>query len=375
MARPSSALLALEDGTIVVGRALGARGETFGEAVFNTAMAGYQEILTDPSYAGQVVVMTAPQIGNYGLNAEDPESARVRAAGFVVREAARRPSSWRAETSLHDALAAAGTVGIEGVDTRMLTLRIRRGGAMRCGITTEDTDAASFLRRVQEQPGMAGADLAHDVSTPQPYGAETVVGPASPGHGRVFGVVAYDFGLKRNLLRMLAGAGCEVTVVPARTAPAEVLGLDPDGVFLSNGPGDPAATAYGVEAAGEVLAAGVPTFGVCLGHQLMALALGATTSKLPFGHRGANHPVRDAETGRVLVPSHNHGFTVDPASLPGAGGLVPTHWNLNDGTLEGFRCLDRPAFAVQFHPEAAPGPHDAADLVHRFRRLMADAAA
>jgi carbamoyl-phosphate synthase small subunit len=389
----TKALLALEDGTTVVGRSFGARGEAFGEAVFNTAMSGYQEVLTDPSYARQVVVMTAPQVGNYGTNAEDPESSRVHVAAFVVREASRRASSWRAERTLADELAVAGVVGIDEVDTRMLTLRIRRGGAMRCGVTTDDVSTAEFVERVRSQPGMEGADLAHEVSAGGAYEARAVVGPASGAHAPVFRVAAYDFGLKRNILRMLAAGGIEATVVPARTPAADVLAGGFDGVFLSNGPGDPAVTSYGIEAARACLDAGVPVFGICLGHQLLARALGLSTYKLRFGHRGANHPVKDLDTGGVDITSHNHGFAVDPGEPRGGAGLAPaalreaprvttphgdvalTHWNLNDGTLEGLRCEDRPAFGVQYHPEAAPGPHDAAHLFERFRRLMADAAA
>ncbi|MBI4259268.1 MAG: glutamine-hydrolyzing carbamoyl-phosphate synthase small subunit [Actinobacteria bacterium] len=376
------ALLALEDGTVARGRAFGAAGEAFGEAVFNTGMAGYQEVLTDPSYARQVVVMTAPHQGNYGTNDEDGESSSVQVAGFVVREASRRASSWRARRTLSEELEAAGVVGIEEVDTRALTLRIREGGAMRCGITTEDIDPASFVERVGAQPGMEGADLAHAVSASEPYEAAGVVGPAAGERGRVHRVAAYDFGLKRNILRRLAAAGCEATVFPARTPAAEVLAGGYDGVFLSNGPGDPAATSYGTRAARDVLEAGVPLFGICLGHQLLALALGGSTYKLKFGHRGVNQPVIDVDSGRIEITSHNHGFAVDADGWAGAprvespfGPVVLTHWNLNDGTLEGLRCVDRPAFSVQYHPEAAPGPHDASHLFGRFRELMARAQA
>jgi len=368
-------LLALEDGTVFRGLGFGATGEAFGEAVFNTAMSGYQEVLTDPSYAGQVVAMTSPHQGNYGTNAEDPESERVQVAGFVVREASRRASSWRATGTLHGDLAEAGVVGIEGIDTRRLTLRLRDRGSMRCGVSTEDLEPESLLERVRATPGMEGADLAKDVSAHDPYEASELVGPASTAHGRVLRVAAYDFGLKRNILRRLADAGIEATVFPAQT-PASEIG-DVDGVFLSNGPGDPAATRYGIEATRELLGT-VPIFGICLGHQLLALALGGRTYKMPFGHRGANQPVKDVRAGRVEVTSHNHGFAVDPDGWSREGNVAQTafgraeltHWNLNDGTLEGFRCLDVPALSVQYHPEAAPGPHDARHLFGEFRTLM-----
>jgi carbamoyl-phosphate synthase small subunit len=370
-----AALLALEDGSVFRGRSFGSVGEAFGEAVFNTAMSGYQEVLSDPSYAGQVVAMTSPHQGNYGTNREDPESGRVQVAGFVVREASRRASSWRATGTLRDELAAAGVVGLEGVDTRRLTLRLRERGAMRCAISTEDLEPASLVERARAQPGMEGADLARRVSTTQPYPARELVGPASTAHGRVFRVAAYDFGLKRNILRRLADAGIEATVVPADTPAGDVGGVD--GVFLSNGPGDPAATRYGIAAAHGLLGRH-PIFGICLGHQLLALALGGRTYKMKFGHRGVNQPVQDRRTGRVEVTSHNHGFAVDPNGWPmedgsartSFGRVELTHWNLNDGTLEGLRCLDVKAMSVQYHPEAAPGPHDSRYLFEEFRALM-----
>ena len=370
------ALLALEDGTTFRGTSFGAPGEALGEAVFNTGMSGYQEVLTDPSYAGQIVTMTATHQGNYGTNAEDPESRRIQVSAFVVREAARRASSWRATRTLRDELAAAGVVGLEGIDTRKLTLRLRDRGAMRCGVSTEDLDAPSLLERVRATSGMQGADLARSVSTPERYEARELVGAVASEPGRTFRVAAYDFGLKRNILRQLAGAGIDVTVVPAETPPDEVMREGFDGVFLSNGPGDPEATSYGVAAAAGLLGA-LPVFGICLGHQLLGLALGGRTYKMPFGHRGANQPVQDRRTGRVEVTSHNHGFSLDPDGWPQQEAVVRTafgrvelsHWNLNDGTLEGLRCLDVPAFSVQYHPEAAPGPHDSRYLFGEFRAL------
>ncbi len=367
----TDALLALEDGSVFRGRAFGAAGERFGEAVFNTGMAGYQEVLTDPSYAGQIVVMTSPHQGNYGTNAEDAESSAVHVAGFAVRESARRLSSWRATRTMREDLADARVVGIERIDTRALTLRIRERGAMRCGITTEDTDAASFVERVRDTDGMAGADLARGVSTARRYEAADLVGPAEHRRGRLFRVAAFDFGLKRSILRLLAATGCETTVVPATTPAADVVTGGFDGVFLSNGPGDPAATTYGIEATRGLLGR-LPVFGICLGHQLLALALGGRTYKMTFGHRGVNQPVKQLATGRVEITTHNHGFAVDrdAVSQTRFGRVELSHVNLNDGTVEGLRCLDVPAFSVQYHPESAPGPHDSRYLFEEFRALM-----
>jgi len=371
-------LLALENGSVFRGTGFGASGESFGEAVFNTSMAGYQEVLTDPSYAGQIVTMTSPHQGNYGVNADDAESGRIQVAGFAVREVARRASSWRASGSLPGALADAGIAGIEGIDTRKLTLQIREHGSMRAAISSEDLDGGSLVERVRSSTGMAGADLAKTVSTAEPYGSEIVAGQPSADLGRVFRVAAYDFGLKRTILRLLADHGIGCTVYPAETPPATIARGGFDGVFLSNGPGDPSATAYGITAVRELLGK-VPIFGICLGHQLLGLALGGATYKMKFGHRGVNQPVKNLATGAVEITSHNHGFAVDPdgwakdgvgRALTDYGRVELSHRNLNDGTLEGLRCLDVPASSVQYHPEAAPGPHDSRYLFDDFRTLM-----
>jgi carbamoyl-phosphate synthase small subunit len=373
-----AALLALEDGTIFRGWGFGAEGEAFGEAVFNTGMTGYQEVLTDPSYLDQIVTMTSPQQGNYGMHAADAESGRIHVAGFAVREASRRASSPRAEGTLGDGLDAAGVVGIEGIDTRKLTLRIRDAGAMRAAISTEELDGSRLVDRVRERPGMAGADLARTVSTPEPYDASEIVGPPDTSRGQVLRIALYDFGVKRNILRTLATAGMEATVLPAETPAGQVVAGGYDGALLSNGPGDPAAPPDGGAAAAELLGR-IPLFGICLGHQLLGLALGGRTFKMPFGHRGVNQPVRDTRTDEVHITSHNHGFAVDPTgwdrdpdgSVRTAFGRVElSHRNLNDDTLEGLRCLDVPAFSVQYHPEAAPGPHDAHGLFDEFRTLI-----
>jgi carbamoyl-phosphate synthase small subunit len=380
--RGPAALLALEDGTALRGTSFGATGETFGEAVFNTSMSGYQEVLTDPSYAGQIVSMTSPHQGNYGMNGADPESARIRVAGFAVREAARRASSWRAESSLHESLASEAVVGIEGIDTRRLTLRLRKHGAMRAAISTLDLDPSSLAERAQRSDGMTGVELASSVTANEAYEAAVLVGPATADQGAVYRVAAYDFGMKRNILRRLAAAGIETTVFPAGTPAATITRGGWDGVFLSNGPGDPAATDFGIRATRGLLGK-VPLFGICLGHQLLALAIGGRTYKMKFGHRGVNQPVKNLRTGIVEITSHNHGFAVDPDGWPkdahgraetDTGTVELTHWNLNDGTLEGMRCLDVPAFSVQYHPEAAPGPHDSRYLFQDFRELMRSSA-
>jgi carbamoyl-phosphate synthase small subunit len=400
------ALLVLEDGTVLRGAAYGADGETFGEMVFNTGMTGYQETLTDPSYCGQIVAMTAPHIGNTGVNDDDPESRRIWVSGYVIREPARIFSSWRAVRSLDDELRAQGITGIAITGTRALTRHLRDRGAMRAAISTRETDPGRLLERVLASPRMTGADLAREVSTAEPY----VVGP--PGGAPVrYRVAAVDLGIKTATPQSMARLGCEVTVLPAASTAAQILQASPDGVFFSNGPGDPAALGYAVEAMREVLAAGVPVFGICLGSQVMGRAIGLDTYKLRFGHRGINQPVQDLRTGRVQITSHNHGFAVAmPAPLgaappsaaprgaspPGAGAAaVPrrsdgqvvrpeapprfetdfgpaavTHVNLNDGVVEGLRLLDAPAFSVQYHPEAAPGTHDAAGLFSDFCDLM-----
>ena len=352
-------LLVLEDGFAYRGEAIGRPGTSFGEIVFNTAMTGYQEVLTDPSYAGQIVVMTAAHIGNYGVRGIESESDRVHVAGFIARDFPRRWSGSAGEESLADYLERAGVIGLHGLDTRALVRRIRTEGAMRAGVSTEIDDPAELLRRVRSSPSMLGSDLALAVSP-----AQTSVFDAADAR---YAVAAVDYGMKRNIVRLLNASGCRVTVFPA-SAPAErILASEPDGIFLSNGPGDPAALAGPIRTI-EGLLDRRPIFGICLGHQLLGLALGAKTFKLKFGHRGANHPVGDLAKGTVSITSQNHGFAVETETLPPE--IVPTHRNLNDGTLEGFRHRNLPILAAQFHPEAAPGPHDANVLFESFLEAM-----
>jgi carbamoyl-phosphate synthase small subunit len=355
------ALLALEDGRTFRGRSWGADGESVGEMVFNTSMTGYQEVLTDPSYAGQIVCMTYPLIGNYGVNSEDEESDRPWVEGFVVREASRVASSWRAQETLDAYLKRWNIVAIEGIDTRALVRHIRDKGAMRACISTTDLDEESVIEKARQSPPMENRELASVVTTRQRYQI------SADGDER-FHVVCYDFGVKRNSLRELAALGCRVTVVPASTASTEVLALAPDGVFLSNGPGDPASMDREVEEIKRLVNAKIPTFGICFGHQLLGRAFGGKTFKLVFGHRGGNQPVKDLQEGGVEITSHNHGFAVVADSLP--TDVEVTHINLNDRCVEGMRHKILPIFSVQYHPEAAPGPHDAAHHFRRFIELM-----
>ena len=370
---PIPALLALEDGSVFHGHAVGATGETVGEVVFNTAMTGYQEILTDPSYAKQIVTLTYPHIGNTGVNVEDEESDTVHAAGLIVRDVPRRPSNWRSTESLPDYLKRHGIVAIAGIDTRRLTRILRDKGALNgCIAAGEQIDAEAALAKARAFPGLNGMDLAKVVSVGESYpwneGVYDLDNTKFNQPAKRFKVVAYDFGVKYNILRLLAEQGCDITVVPAQTPAADVLAMKPDGVFLSNGPGDPAACDYAIVAARQFLDAKIPLFGICLGHQIMGLALGAKTLKMKFGHHGANHPVKDLGDGRVVITSQNHGFAVDADSLP-ANARV-THVSLFDGTLQGFELTDKPAFCFQGHPEASPGPHDIGYLFDRFTALM-----
>jgi carbamoyl-phosphate synthase small subunit len=372
----SPALLVLADGTTFRGTSVGVPGLASGEVVFNTAITGYQEILTDPSYCRQIVTLTHPHIGNTGTNGEDMESARVFAAGLVIRDLPARSSSWRAERSLPEFLAANGVPAIAGIDTRRLTRILRETGSQNGALLAGSDDAKAALEAARAFPGLAGMDLAKVVTTAKPYEwteGKWRIGEGFAKGGRVrFHVVAYDYGVKRNILRLLVERGCQVTVLPAQASAEEALALRPDGVFLSNGPGDPEPCDYAIRAIRQILDAAVPTFGICLGHQLMGLASGAKTVKMKFGHHGANHPVKDLESGKVVVTSQNHGFAVDPATLP--ANLKATHVSLFDGSLQGLARTDRPAFCFQGHPEASPGPHDIGYLFDRFAKMMEERA-
>ncbi len=366
------ALLALADGTMFRGRSIGADTASVGEVVFNTAMTGYQEILTDPSYAGQIVTLTYPHIGNTGINPEDVESTRIFAAGLVIRDLSLVASNWRSTQDLSSYLRDAGVAGISDIDTRKLTRILRDKGAQNGCLMAGKVDEREALERARRAPSMAGLDLAKVVSSTASYAWDAGTWALGSGYRLAgnprFHVVAYDFGIKHNILRMLAARGCKLTVVPAQTSARDVLALKPDGVFLSNGPGDPEPCTYAVAAIRELLAATMPTFGICLGHQLLGLACGAKTLKMKFGHHGANHPVLDKDTGQVLITSQNHGFAVDVSTLP--ANVRVTHVSLFDGSLQGIALTDRPAFGFQGHPEASPGPHDLAYLFDRFITLM-----
>jgi carbamoyl-phosphate synthase small subunit len=373
------AILALADGTVFIGNSIGATGSTVGEVVFNTSIVGYQEILTDPSYCQQIVTLTYPHIGNYGVNPEDIEADKVHAAGLIIKDLPLLASNFRSSQSLSDYLKASGTVAIADIDTRKLTRILRTKGAQNgaiVGLSSSEKVTQALIDQAiaaaQAAPSMAGLDLAQKVTVAQGYEWNQTEWKLESGYGTQsapkFHVVAYDFGVKKNILRMLAERGCKVTVVPAKTPAAEVLKHQPDGIFLSNGPGDPEPCDYAIAAARELIETGIPTFGICLGHQIMALASGAKTFKMKFGHHGANHPVKDLDTGRVSITSQNHGFAVDEKSLP--ANLRATHVSLFDGTLQGLARTDKPAFCFQGHPEASPGPHDIAYLFDRFIKLM-----
>ncbi len=374
MSRAQPAILVLADGSVFRGLSIGADGITTGEVVFNTALTGYQEILTDPSYSRQIVTLTYPHIGNTGINVEDIEADRVHAAGLVVRDVPRLHSNFRAGSSLSDYLKSQNIVAIADIDTRRLTRILREKGAQSGCIMAGALDEAKALEAARAFPGLAGMDLAKVVTVPKAYEWTETEWKLGRGYGQQseprFHVVAFDYGVKRNILRMLAERGCRLTVLPATATSADALALKPDGVFLSNGPGDPEPCDYAIQAISEVVAAGVPTFGICLGHQLLALASGARTIKMKFGHHGANHPVKDLDSGRVAITSQNHGFAVDAATLSAT--LRSTHVSLFDGSLQGIARTDVPAFSFQGHPEASPGPHDVSYLFDRFIQLMAD---
>ena len=371
MTQRKPALLVLADGRAFAGHSVGATGETTGEVVFNTSLMGYQEIITDPSYAGQIVTMTYPLIGNYGINAEDVEAGKIHLEGLVVREAAQAPSSWRSALTLDAYLKQHGIVGIEGLDTRALTRHIREVGAQIGVISTEDLDPKSLAKKAAAAPTLPGRDLAAQVTCDAPYKWTESVWSLEKGYGKRSGrrpyVVAYDYGIKFNILRNLVASGCRVEVVPADTPAADVLAKNPDGVFLSNGPGDPAAVTYAIDSTRELLGK-KPIFGICLGHQILCLALGGKTYKLKYGHHGGNQPVMDLTTEKVEITAQNHGFAVDLDSL--GGDMVCTHLNLNDRTVEGMAHRKLPVFSVQYHPEASPGPHDARYLFARFIKLI-----
>ncbi|BCX43715.1 glutamine-hydrolyzing carbamoyl-phosphate synthase small subunit [Stenotrophomonas maltophilia] len=372
-----AAILVLEDGTVFEGESVGAPGLSVGEVVFNTAMTGYQEVLTDPSYARQMVTLTYPHIGNTGMTDQDDEASKVWSAGLIVRDVPRRPSNWRSQVSLQDWLIQRGVVAIAGIDTRKLTRILREKGAQNGALMAGDIDVEKALEAARKFPGLKGMDLAKVVTTEKTYtwteGQLDLDANAFVSVPARFKVVAYDFGVKTNILRMLAERGCEVTVVPAQTPAAEVLALKPDGVFLSNGPGDPEPCDYAIEAIKTFIDVKIPTFGICLGHQLLGLASGAQTMKMGHGHHGANHPVQDLDSGRVMITSQNHGFAIDEATLPPT--LRVTHRSLFDGTNQGVARTDVPAFSFQGHPEASPGPHDVGPLFDRFVVLMEQAKA
>lgn len=374
MTSPSPALLVLEDGAVFEGQSVGAAGERACELVFNTAMTGYQEILTDPSYRGQGVVMTYPQIGNYGCADADDESRACWAEVLIMHQCSPITSNWRADYSLPEYLQKNDVVAIEGVDTRELTLKLRQAGALRAVLSTIDSDPASLAQKAQAHPSTLGRNLAAEVTCAEPYTWEEALPeefnfPTITPSAEALSLVVFDFGVKRNILRCLVSAGFQVQVVPASTTAEEVLAFHPDAVFLSNGPGDPEAVAGAAETARALSDQGLPVLGICLGHQIIAHAFGAKTMKMKFGHHGANHPVIEESTGRIDITSQNHSYAVEPSSLPGTG-LEVTHWNGNDQTVSGMRHSERPVFSVQYHPEAAPGPHDAGHLFGRFREMV-----